>query len=70
LIGMAGRPPGPQRAAFALRIDPKLLEAVKRCASAELRSVNAQIEILVREALLKRGVLGKRRNEVDSLPDA
>lgn len=66
---MAGRPPGPQRAAFALRIDPKLLEAVKHCASAELRSVNAQIEVLIREALMKRGALGKGRTGGDGLPD-
>jgi hypothetical protein len=66
---MAGRPSGPDRTAFALRIDPKLLEAVKQCASAELRSVNAQIEILIREALAKRGVLGKNRTGSSSAPD-
>jgi hypothetical protein len=66
---MAGRPPGPERTAFALRIDPQLLEAVKHCASAELRSVNAQIEILIREALVKRGVLRKGRNGGDGMPD-
>ncbi len=56
---MAGRPPGPERTAFPLRIEPKILEAVKRSASSDLRSVNAQIEILLREALSRRGVLGK-----------
>ncbi len=56
---MAGRPPGPERTAFPLRIEPKILEAVKRSASSDLRSVNAQIEILLREALARRGVLGK-----------
>jgi hypothetical protein len=50
-----GRPPGPERVAYPLRIDPKLLDAVKRVAAAELRSANAQFEILVREALLRRG---------------
>jgi hypothetical protein len=66
---MAGRPPGPHRTAFALRIDPNLLEAVKHCANAELRSVNAQIETLIREALVKRGVLGKGRIGGDRQPD-
>jgi len=54
---MAGRPPGPERTPFALRIDPKLLEMVKQTANAELRSVNAQIEVLIREALKRRGML-------------
>jgi hypothetical protein len=54
-----GRPQGPEKAAYPLRIDPKLLDAVKRVAAAELRSANAQIEILVREALVKRGAIRK-----------
>ncbi len=54
-----GRPPGPERVAYPLRIDPKLLDAVKRVAAAELRSANAQFEILVREALLRRGSIRK-----------
>jgi len=52
-----GRPPGPERVPFPLRIDPKLLDAVKRVAAAELRSINAQLEMLVKEALQKRGAL-------------
>ncbi|MCP9318459.1 hypothetical protein KBX73_01485 [Acetobacter persici] len=51
-----GRPRGPEKAAFALRLDPKLLAAVRRCAAAELRSVNAQIEVLLKEALSRRGI--------------
>lgn len=54
-----GRPPGPERVAYPLRIDPKILDAVKRVAAAELRSANAQFEILVKEALLKRGAIGR-----------
>lgn len=42
--------------AFALRVDPALYDALQRCASAELRSVNAQIELMLREGLAKRGV--------------
>ena len=44
------------RKAFPLRVDPALWAAVERCASAELRSVNAQVECLLREALGARGV--------------
>ena len=39
-----------------MRASPGLMAAVERLAAAELRSVNAQLEILLREALLRRGV--------------
>ncbi|MBX7481823.1 toxin-antitoxin system HicB family antitoxin [Qipengyuania qiaonensis] len=42
--------------AFALRLDPAVHAAVERLAAAELRSANAQIEMLVREALSRRGI--------------
>ncbi|MEL1252006.1 toxin-antitoxin system HicB family antitoxin [Aurantiacibacter gilvus] len=42
--------------AFALRLDPALHDAVERLAAGELRSVNAEIEVLLREALAKRGI--------------
>lgn len=42
--------------AFLLRIDPQVLAAVQQVADAELRSLNGQIEYLLREALRKRGV--------------
>ncbi len=45
-----------ERKAFPLRVDPALWSALERCASAELRSANAQAEILLREALAARGV--------------
>ena len=51
-----GRPRGPERTPFALRVEPVVLDAVKRCAAADLRSVNAQIEVLLKEALRRRGV--------------
>ncbi len=44
------------RRPFALRLDPLLHSAVERAATCDLRSVNAQIECLLREALAKRGV--------------
>nr|WP_137677216.1 toxin-antitoxin system HicB family antitoxin [Parerythrobacter lutipelagi] len=46
----------PKKKAFALRLDPGVHAAVERIAAAELRSANAQIEILLREALSARGV--------------
>jgi hypothetical protein len=42
--------------AFALRLDPALYEAVERAAASDLRSVNAELEYLLREALARRGV--------------
>jgi hypothetical protein len=44
------------RKAYLLRIDPELWEEIQRLAQAELRSVNGQVEYLLREALEKRGV--------------
>lgn len=44
------------RKAFALRLDPALYNAIARMAGVELRSVNAEIEFLLREALRARGV--------------
>jgi hypothetical protein len=46
------------RKAFLLRIDPKLLEAVQRWADDDLRSLNAQIEFLLRRALREAGRAG------------
>lgn len=46
----------PQKKAFPLRLDPALFAAVERLAAVDLRSANAQIECLLREALAKRGV--------------
>jgi hypothetical protein len=45
-----------EKKAFALRLDPAVHAAVERLAGAELRSANAQIEVLLREALRARGV--------------
>ena len=47
---------GGERKAYPLRVDPALWAAVERFAAAELRSVNAQVECLLREALTGRGV--------------
>ncbi len=50
----------PAKKAFALRLDPALFAAIERLAAAELRSANAEIEILLREALGRRGVSVKQ----------
>lgn len=46
------------RASFLLRTDPKILEALRRWARDELRSVNGQVEYLLRRALKEAGRLG------------
>ena len=46
----------PDKKSFALRIDPALWAEVERLAAQELRSANAQTELLLREALARRGV--------------
>lgn len=42
------------RKAFALRIDPKLFEEVRKWADADFRSVNGQIEFLLQKAVRER----------------
>lgn len=44
------------RKPFLMRASPGVMAAVERLAAAELRSVNAQLETLLREALARRGV--------------
>ena len=46
---------GPDKKSFLLRIDPALWVEIERLAAHELRSVNAQVEYLLREALQRRG---------------
>ena len=62
-MAQRGRPPGPERIPFPLRLERAILEAVKRCAAADLRSVNAEIEFLLREALARRGIRAKPENK-------
>lgn len=47
----------PQKKSYPLRINPDVLEAMKRWSDDELRSVNAQIEYVLRDALRKAGRL-------------
>jgi hypothetical protein len=49
-----------EKKAFLLRIDSALWAQIERLAEAELRSANAQVEFLLRDALARRGVTPKR----------
>lgn len=44
-----------ERRAFLIRVSPEVLACVEKLAAAELRSTNAQLEVLLREALQRRG---------------
>jgi hypothetical protein len=46
---------------FLLRVDPALWAQIERLAQAELRSANAQVEFLLRDALSRRGVTAAAR---------
>lgn len=47
----------PGKKSYPLRIDPALWAEIERLAAQELRSANAQVEYLLREALARRGRL-------------
>jgi hypothetical protein len=51
----------PDRKPFLLRIDKDVLEAVQRWADDDLRSLNGQIEFLLRKALGETGRLKAKR---------
>lgn len=57
LVGFNGALQVSKRKSFLLRIDPKLYAALERWAADELRSVNAQIEFLLCQAVKKAGRL-------------
>jgi hypothetical protein len=44
----------PDKKSFLLRVDPALWAEIERLAAAELRSVNAQVEYLLRDAVAAR----------------
>jgi hypothetical protein len=48
-------PQAPKKA-YPLRVEPALWSALERAAAADFRSVNAEIEVLLREALTRRGI--------------
>ena len=47
----------PDRKSFLLRVDPKVHQALEKWAADDLRSLNAQIEFLLRQALKESGRL-------------
>ena len=49
----------PDKKHYVLRVDPALWAEIERLAAQELRSANAQVEYLLREALARRGVKPK-----------
>lgn len=53
-----------ERKPFLLRIDPAVLEAVQKWAADDLRSLNAQIEYVLRDALQRTGrIPGNRKKD-------
>jgi hypothetical protein len=52
-----------QRKAFPLRIDPAIYDELHRWAAAELRSLNGQIEYLLRRALEDAGRLPNKAQQ-------
>ena len=50
----------PDRKSFLLRLDPETFEALQRWAADDLRSVNGQVEFLLRRALRDAGRVGTR----------
>lgn len=60
-----------EKKAYPLRINAQVLDAVQRWADDELRSLNAQIEYVLREALRRNGRLNappKAETEEDATP--
>ena len=54
-----------EKKAYPLRINAEVLAAAQRWADDELRSLNAQIEYVLREALRKTGRLSRPGNELE-----
>jgi hypothetical protein len=54
-----------ERKPFLLRIDPAVLDALQKWADDELRSMNGQIEFILRQALTERKRLRERRDPVE-----
>lgn len=59
----------PSKRAFLMRVRPEVLAAVERLAAQDLRSVNAEVEVLLREALTRRGALKPRADDKEPPED-
>jgi hypothetical protein len=60
----------PDKKSFLLRIDPVVWAEIERLAAAELRSVNAQVEYLLRDAVAARssGTATRARRTTTAAP--
>ena len=58
-----------ERKAFPLRMAPETFAALQRWAADDLRSLNAQIEFVLRRALLEAGRLPRRGDSGVAPPD-
>jgi hypothetical protein len=56
------------RKSFLLRIDPEVIDAMRRWADDELRSVNGQVEFLLRRALSGAGRLPRQQDPSQKKP--
>ena len=54
MAGQAGEPEGGGRKGFLLRLPPELLSELRAWAANDLRSLNAHIEYLLRDAVRRR----------------
>jgi hypothetical protein len=59
-----------KRDSFLLRVDPTVLEAIRRWADDEMRSMNAQIEFILRSKLKDAGRLPQKSKTEEIKPDA
>jgi hypothetical protein len=60
-----------QKKRFLLRIDPDVYRALEKWAADDLRSVNAQIEFVLKDALTRAGrTVRERRESADEGSDA
>ncbi len=58
----------PDRKSFLLRLSPEVYEELSRLAAQEFRSVNAQIEVMLRESLRQRGRTVGTRSGDEGVP--
>ncbi|NLW43912.1 MAG: hypothetical protein GXY92_01865 [Syntrophomonadaceae bacterium] len=58
-----------KKKSFPLRIDPQLYEVLERWAADEFRSVNSQIEFILRNAALKAGRLPRAKTREEDEKD-
>lgn len=59
-----------EKKAYPLRISSDVVDAMQRWAEDELRSLNAQIEYVLREALRKAGRMKSNGNDTDKKKDS